>query len=162
MSLLFVLLATFSALAYGVLAGVFLAFSDFIMRSLAQISDGGGLEAMQAVNREVFRTVFMVLFIGMAPLSVVLTVHELVWDDGTAALMIAAAGLIYVLGCVGVTVGGNVPLNQELDRMGLGREAAETFWRDTYVPRWTFWNTIRACACAISATLVILGLAWPL
>lgn len=162
MSLWFVLLAVFSALAYGVLAGVFLAFSDFIMRSLAQVSSSGGLEAMQVINREVFRTVFMILFIGMAPLSVVLTVHELVWDSGTAALMIAAAGLIYVLGCFGVTVVGNVPLNQKLDRMEMEREAAQSFWRDTYVPRWTFWNTVRACACAISATLVILGLAWPL
>ena len=162
MSLWFVLLAVFSAIAYGLLAGVFLAFSDFIMRSLAQVSNGGGLEAMQAINREVFRAVFMVLFIGMAPLSVVLTVHGLFWDGGTAALMIAAAGLVYLLGCFGVTVVGNVPLNQKLDRMEMGREAALAFWRDEYLPRWTAWNTVRTCACAISATLVILGLAWPL
>ena len=87
MSLWFKLVEIFSSLAFGLLGGVFLAFSDFIMRSLAQVSGSGGVEAMQAINREVFRIVFMVLFIGMAPVSVLLTVHELIWGEGTAALL---------------------------------------------------------------------------
>jgi len=65
MSILFVFLAQFSILADAILAGVFLAFSDFIMRSLAQTSGTGGIEAMQVINREVFRWVFMALFLGL-------------------------------------------------------------------------------------------------
>ena len=68
---LFILLALFSILAYALVAGVFLAFSDFIMRSLALTGGTGGVEAMQVINREVFRWVFMTLFLGMAGVSIV-------------------------------------------------------------------------------------------
>ena len=44
-----------AVLAYGLLGGVFLAFSDFIMRSLSLVGGYGGVEAMQVINREVFR-----------------------------------------------------------------------------------------------------------
>ncbi len=162
MSLWFTLVVIFSSLAFGLLGGVFLAFSDFIMRSLAQVSGSGGVEAMQAINREVFRIVFMVLFIGMAPVSVLLTVHELIWGEGTAALLIAAAGLIYLVGCFAVTVTRNVPLNQKLDAMETTSDTAVKFWREEYVPRWTFWNTVRTCACVLAAVLAIFGLALPL
>ncbi len=162
MSSWFTLVAVFSSLAFGLLGGIFLAFSDFLMRSLAQVSGSGGVEAMQAINREVFRIVFMVLFIGMAPVSVFLTMHELIWGEGTAALMITAAGLIYLMGCFVVTVTRNVPLNQKLDGMETDSDAAIKFWREEYVPRWTFWNTVRTCACVLAAALTICGLVWPL
>ena len=48
-------LLQFAVLAYALLGGVFLAFSDFIMRSLAHTSGMGGVEVMQVINREVFR-----------------------------------------------------------------------------------------------------------
>ncbi len=161
MSLWFTLLAVFSAVSYGILAGVFLAFSDFIMRSLSQISGSGGVEAMQAINREVFRIVFMTLFISMAPISLVLVVHELMWG-GSEALLLVAAGAIYVVGCFGVTVTRNVPLNQALDAMETDSASTVDYWTETYVPRWTFWNSVRTCACALASVLTVLGLAWPL
>ena len=69
MSPVIFILLQFSILAYALVGGVFLAFSDFIMRSLAHTSGIGGVDAMQVINREVFRWVFMALFIGMAPVS---------------------------------------------------------------------------------------------
>ena len=62
-------LIQFAILAYALVGGVFLAFSDFVMRSLALTGGAGGVEAMQSINREVFRWIFMVLFIGLAPVS---------------------------------------------------------------------------------------------
>ena len=66
MSTTILILLHIAVLAYALVAGVFLAFSDFIMRSLAITSGSGGVEAMQAINREVFRWIFMTLFLGMA------------------------------------------------------------------------------------------------
>ena len=43
----------------ALLAGVFLSFSDFVMRSLAATQPAGGIEAMQQINRKVFRTLFI-------------------------------------------------------------------------------------------------------
>ena len=72
MSNIMVLASSFSAIAYALVAGVFLSFSDFVMRSLDKTESSGGVAAMQHINREVFRTLFMVLLIGMTVLSPVL------------------------------------------------------------------------------------------
>jgi len=68
-SLFFFLLLHAAILAYGIVPGVFLALSDFIIRSLSRT---GGIEAMQVINREVFRWVFMALFRGLAPVSLLI------------------------------------------------------------------------------------------
>ncbi|WP_370251306.1 DUF1772 domain-containing protein [Nioella sp.] len=149
-----------AVLAYGLLGGVFLAFSDFIMRSLSLVGGHGGVEAMQVINREVFRIVFMALFLGMAPVSALLVVHGLAWGEGSGALLLAAAGGVYLLGCFAVTVAGNVPLNEAL--AGLDTRAPDTirYWQDVYLPRWTFWNSLRTAACALASVLAMLGLVW--
>lgn len=156
-----ILLVTQGAvLAYGLLGGVFLAFSDFIMRSLSRVTGQGGVEAMQVINREVFRITFMLLFMGMAPVSALLILYGLGWGTGTGALLIAAAGAVYLLGGFGVTVAGNVPLNEALARMDPADRSAQHFWHQTYLPRWTRWNTLRSIACALAALLAMTGLLW--
>jgi uncharacterized membrane protein len=30
----------------------------------------------------------------------------------------------------------------------------------TYLPRWTFWNTVRTLACAVASALLLFGLLW--
>lgn len=149
-----------SIIAYALVAGVFLAFSDFIMRSLATTSSQGGVEAMQAINREVFRWVFMTLFIGMAPMSLILGGYAWTNLSGPPALLIIAAAAVYLVGCFGVTVAFNVPMNEALARMELTSDATRAYWLQTYVPRWTFWNTVRTIASTASAALLLFGLLW--
>lgn len=160
MSTAFFLLIQFSILAYALVGGVFLAFSDFIMRSLAITGGHGGVEAMQAINREVFRWVFMALFLGMAAVSVVVAAYGAFGVGGPAGTLIMIAGLVYLIGCFGVTVFFNVPMNEALAGMEMSAETTQDYWSQTYVPRWTFWNSVRTAACAISAALLLFGLLW--
>ena len=74
----------FSVIAYALVAGVFLTFSDFVMRSLAATQPAGGIEAMQLINRKVFRTLFMVLLIGMAVVSPIMAAFA-IWQEGGPA-----------------------------------------------------------------------------
>ena len=145
-------------LVYALVGGVFMAFSDFIMRALIRTSGTGGAEAMHVINREVFRWVFMVLFIGLAPASLGMALYGLIFIGGAAGLILAIAGLIYLIGCFGVTVCFNVPLNNRLARMSLSDPEANSFWQKTYVPRWTLWNTVRGLACVLSAVLMLSAL----
>jgi len=160
MSTTLFLLMQLSILAYALVAGVFLAFSDFIMRSLALTNGIGGVEAMQVINREVFRWVFMTLFLGMAAVSVVIAGYAWLGLGGPAGMLILLAALVYLIGCFGVTVAFNVPMNQALAGMDLTSEATRDYWLQTYVPRWTFWNSVRTAAAALSAALLLFGLAW--
>jgi len=159
MSSVIFLVLQFSILAYALVSGVFLAFSDFIMRSLAHISGIGGVDAMQVINREVFRWVFMALFIGMAPLSLLIAGYGGFYVGGGPGTIMVLAGLIYFIGCFGVTVFFNVPMNEALAAMDISDPATQEYWTGTYLPRWTFWNTVRTIASAASAALLMLGLA---
>ena len=158
MSIAIYILLNVLVIAYAALCGVFLAFSDFIMRALYQVS--GGAEAMQVINRTVFRWLFMALFIGLVPVSIGLAVYGWGMLGGGQGHLMALAGLCYLLGCFGVTAARNVPLNEALAGMVTAAPETQEFWHDTYVPRWTFWNTLRAFACGLSAALVLASLGW--
>lgn len=160
MSTTFFILLQLSILAYALVAGVFLAFSDFIMRSLALTGGAGGVEAMQVINREVFRWVFMALFLGMAGVSVLIAGYVWVALSGPAATLIGVAALVYLVGCFGVTVAFNVPMNEALAGMDLRSEVTQDYWVQSYVPRWTFWNSVRTGAATLSAALLLFGLFW--
>ena len=160
MSTVIFVLLQFSILAYAFVGGVFLAFSDFIMRSLAHTGGIGGVDAMQVINREVFRWVFMALFIGMAPVSLAIAGYGWFVVGLGPGTLLMLAGLIYVVGCFGVTVFFNVPMNEALAGMDASSSAAQDYWAGTYLPRWTFWNSIRTFACTLSAALLLFGLLW--
>ena len=159
MSPVILIVIQLSILAYALVAGVFLAFSDFIMRSLALTGGGGGVEAM-VINREVFRWVFMALFLGMAAASVLIAAYAWFAVSGPAGTLIGFAALVYLIGCFGVTVVFNVPMNEALADMDLTSDATRDYWSRTYVPRWTFWNSVRTGAAALAAALMLFGLLW--
>ncbi|MBN35194.1 MAG: hypothetical protein CMM46_10550 [Rhodospirillaceae bacterium] len=50
-----------AALAGGLVAGLFLIFSDFMMRALRLATPAAGIEVMQTLNREIYRSATMVL-----------------------------------------------------------------------------------------------------
>lgn len=160
MSAFMFLLLQFAILAYALVAGVFLAFSDFLMRSLAQTGGVGGVEAMQIINREVFRWIFMTLFLGMTAVSLGVAGYGATNLGHPAGVLILLAGLVYLVGCFGVTVFFNVPMNEALAGMDRSEGATRDYWLQTYVPRWTFWNSVRTGASILAAALLLFGLLW--
>ena len=151
-------LCQFSIIAYAVLGGVFLAFSDFIMRSLSRAHGNGGVEVMQIINREVFRYIFIPLFLLMAPVSIALGVSAHLFLSSAAAALLIAAGGVYLVGAFIVTIAGNVPLNEALAKMDVASPETRAYWAQTYLPRWTFLNSVRTAACAAAAALCLFGL----
>ena len=152
----FVLLTQFSVLAFAVLAGVFLAFSDFIMRSLANSGGTSGMKAMQSINREVFRYVFIPLFLAMVPVSLALAVAAYQVVERPALFMAAAA--IYLLGAFVVTIFGNVPMNNVLATSDPETVDGRKYWEDRYLPVWTRYNSLRSAACFLAAGLLLFAI----
>ncbi len=148
---------TLAALILALIAGVFLAFSDFIMRSLCATTPQAGIEAMQQINRKVYRSIFLVGLLGMVPVSAALALHAFVYIDGPAQPWFVAGGAIYVVGAVLVTMLGNVPMNQRLDAMAPDGALTQRYWR-TYATYWTLWNHVRTMASALAAACFLIGL----
>ena len=140
-----------SLIASALVSGVFLTFSDFVMKSLAAANPAGGIESMQIINRKVFKTVFMALLLGMSALSPLLIGAAFLWLNGPAATWVIAGGTIYFIGVFIVSLAFNVPMNKVLDKMHHQSAPAATYWFETYVPRWSFWNYVRAITAALAA-----------
>ncbi|KUF13860.1 MULTISPECIES: DUF1772 domain-containing protein [Streptomyces] len=150
-------LTVVGAVACGLVAGVFIGFSAFVMRGLAALPPAQGVAAMQAINVAALRPAFMAVFMGATGLSAVLAVVTFVlWpDEGTVELLLGCA--LYLFGCFGVTVAANVPRNEALAKVDPASEDGAAYWR-SYVAEWTAWNHVRTAAATAAAFSFILGL----
>lgn len=152
---LLLLVYEISLISSALVAGVFLTFSDFVMRSLNGARTGAGVEVMQGINREVFKTIFMVLLIGMWGLSAALGFAACLGALGSGGIYILWAAVIYSVGVAGVTLVFNVPMNTRLAAKDHESPDAADYWTDVYYPRWTFWNWVRGIAAAVAAVLYL-------
>jgi len=135
-----------AAIGSGITAGVFFAFSSFVIAALKRISPAQGTAVMNSIHVTVINPGFMSAFAGTALLCLLLSAGSIFkWHQGDAKLALIAS-LVYLIGTFGVTIVFNVPLNDGLAKQGIG------FWQD-YLAAWTVWNHIRTVAAAVSASL---------
>ena len=151
-------LALVAALGCGVVGGVFLAFSDFLMKSLARIAPSEGIAAMQSINVVVLRSWFLRAFFATAALCVVAIIVSLVrWQErGSAYLLIG--GALYLAGTFVVTILFNVPRNRALASIQPADPRGATVWAD-YLVGWTAWNHVRTAASLAAAAFFSIALA---
>ncbi len=137
-------------LSTALVAGVFLAFSDFVMRGLVSAEPAGGIESMQQLNRTVFRSVFLTTFLALVPATLAMAGYAWFQLSGPAQTLIIAGAVIYLLAVFVVTVVGNVPMNQRLDVMTHTSAEARRYWV-VYGRVWTRWNHVRTVGSALAA-----------
>lgn len=144
-------------LGSGLIAGVFLAFSSFIMQALHRIPPSHGVAAMQQINVTVINPVFLSAFMGTAALSLAaIALAAFRWHVAPARLL-ALAGLLYLAGTFLVTIRCNVPLNNRLAAVDPESPEAAEVWTH-YLSAWTRWNHVRTIAAIAAAVLGCLGL----
>lgn len=150
-------LVVLGVLGTGLVAGVFCAFSTFVMRGLATLPPAQGVAAMNSINVNAVRPPFMTVFAGSAVLCAVIAVVTFVlWpDEGTAELLVGSA--LYLFGSFGLTMVANVPRNDALLKLDPGTPEAASYW-PTFVREWTMWNHVRAIASGGAAVAYVLAL----
>ncbi|TYL84422.1 DUF1772 domain-containing protein [Bradyrhizobium rifense] len=148
----------FSALGCGLMAGVYFAFSTFIMTALGRLDQAAGIAAMNAINVDIVRSLFMPLFLGTTMAGAALVVMSaLRLGEPGAASMIAGGGL-YVIGMFVVTMAFNVPLNNALAAVQPSAPEAGAVWA-VYLKDWVFWNHVRTVAAVGASALFVAALA---
>ena len=146
------------AVGCGVIAGLYFAFSTFIMTALGRIDQAAGIGAMNAINDVIVRSLFMPVFLGTTLTSAVLAVLALFrWNEPGAAAMLAG-GVIYVAGMFVVTAIFNVPLNNALAAADPASAQAASLWA-RYLTDWTLWNHMRTLASTAACALFIAAIA---
>lgn len=141
-------------LGCGLVAGVFFAFSTFVMKALAQRPPAEGIAAMQAINITVINLWFMTAFLGTAVVCLFLAISSLLkWHQPSAAYLLVAS-LLYLIGTFLVTIAFNVPLNDALAVVKPDSAEGANLWTK-YLTDWTLWNHVRTIA-ALAATAVLM------
>ncbi len=150
-------LTVFAAVGCGLNAGIFYAFSTFIMRALGKLPAGEGADAMRRINIDVINPMFMAVFMGTPLLCVVLIGWSVVDGQVPGDGWRIVGALLHVVGCFGVTVVCNVPLNNRLAKAQPGTQQHDAVWAH-YLKRWTMWNTVRTIAPMLAMVALIVSL----
>jgi uncharacterized membrane protein len=146
-----------AAIGCGLIAGVFFAFSTFVMPALARLQPNQGIAAMQSMIITAINPLFMLALFGTAVVCIFLTITLVPkWNQpGTAYLLVGS--LLYLVGTVGVTIVFNVPLNDALAIAKPDSADGTSLWA-RYLTDWTFWNHVRTLAALAAAALFTISL----
>ena len=132
-----------AAVGSGLIAGLCFTFWSFLMRSFDDLGTPAAIRAMQALNARILRSTTMPIWIGTLFVGVAAV---LLAED---RLVVAVATVLYGVGALAVTRGGNIPLNEALDRIDPDAPGADQEWR-RYRAQWGRWNALRTVACALA------------
>ena len=146
-----------TALACGLVAGFFFAFSTTVMKALGRLPAAQGVAAMQSINVVVINPLVMVALFGTALACGVLVVAAFVEWGEPYAVYLLVGGLAYLAGVVLLTGGYHVPRNNALATLDPNDRDAESQW-NRYVRTWTAGNHVRTIAPLASATLFTIAL----
>jgi uncharacterized membrane protein len=151
---LLVSLTLIAALGCGVAAGVFFAFSAFVMKDLDRLPAPQAIAAMQAINAAAPTPAFMAVLLGTALACGALILSSvIVWGE-PSALYLLVGGALYLICAIGPTAVYHVPRNEALAKVEPRGVDAENHW-SRYFAGWTAWNHLRSAgAFAASAALV--------
>ena len=146
-----------AVLGSGLVAGIFFAFSTFVMRALGRLPENQGAAAMKAINVTVLNPWFLLAFFGTGAVCLPLAFLAFGSAAGTYRAYLLAGCALYLIGCLLVTVAFNVPLNNRLASADPDSPGAEALWAN-YLSRWTLWNHVRTAASFAAAGLFAMAL----
>lgn len=149
-------LTIFVAVGSGMIGGLLFAFSNFVMRALAQQPPESGIRTMQAINITIINPLFFLVFLGAALASMILAITALPRLSSPGTILLLIGCVLYIVGTFGVTMAFNVPLNNRLAILEPSTTQAAKFWRE-YVSSWMQWNHVRTVAAILASVLLILS-----
>lgn len=153
----FTILEILAIIGCGLTAGIFYAFSTFVMAALKRIPPEQGIAAMNSINITVINPWFFAVFFGTPIICAILAIMAVLrWSEPGAAIILAAS-VITIVGSLLVTVIFNVPLNNALAAATPASSEGAALWA-RYLGDWTFWNHVRTAAPLLSMVLFIYAL----
>jgi len=148
-----------TVLLAGLVAGLLYSYSCSVNLGLRSLPDSDYLKAMQSINSAIQNPWFFVSFMGllvMYPLSI--------WQMYSQQAMPAyyfmlLATVLYFTGVFGVTVLGNVPLNNQLAGFDVSNATIDeiTAMRIAFEKPWNTFHFIRTISAVISFGLSIVA-----
>lgn len=154
-----------TATTTALMAGLFFAWSFSVTLGLARLSNTEYISAMQSMNRAIQNPVFFICFLGTVVLLPLSTYLHYEGSVSARFWFLLFAAFIYFVAVFGVTIFGNVPLNEMLDAFRLETASDEEISsiRAKFEEPWNALNMVRTVASTIAIVLVIIACLkpWP-
>ena len=147
-----------AVLLTGLSAGFFYAWSVSVIPGTQKVSDITYLECMKSINRAILNPAFFVVFFGSVICLSIASIYEYHSNKWVFRLLLAAS-ITYLLGTVGVTGLGNVPLNDQLDVLKITEMNSKKIieFRKYYEINWNRLHQIRTVFAIISFLLTLMA-----
>lgn len=155
-------LSVLTALLFsGAIFGFFYAWVCSTLWGLDQIDPRTAITAMNAMNISVRNAVFFPIFFLTPIVSIGAALVCYAKGARSAAVLLAAAAVIYLMGAFLPTAQINVPMNRALEAVTVPSNiaTAQEIW-SAYSAPWQFWNGVRTVASGFS--LLCVGIALTL
>jgi uncharacterized membrane protein len=154
------LLLFFSALLSALVAGLLYGYACSVNPGLNKLNDASYLQAMQSINKEILNPYFFITFFGALIILPITTWYSYAHLPKTCFLLLLAATIIYIAGVIGVTISGNVPLNESLAKFNIkaATEMELAQQRKLFENSWNRFHLLRTIFSVLAASLTILAI----
>lgn len=146
-----------ATLLTGLTAGLCFTWNNAVTPGIGQLVDMGYLRSFQEMNRAIINPIFLITFFGPFFLHIA-NIFLFKSSSGTLLWMVMASAALYIIGLVAVTIFGNVPLNELLDKTDLMQASAEELklLRDKFEVKWNRFHLIRTVSTILSFLLLLI------
>ena len=150
-----------AVLLVGLIAGLLYGYDCSVIKAFRNLTDREYLRAFQSINRAILNPYFFVSFMGSLLVLPVVTWLSYKAVPPASFYLLLAATILYAIGVFGVTMFGNVPLNNQLDRFDISNAAPDAIraMRQKFETSWNRFHAIRTYAAILSFLLTIISLA---
>ena len=141
----------------GLSAGLFFGWSVSVIPGIRCISDRNYLKTMQSINRAILNPWFFIIFFGSGILLIVSSIEQFRQSVDASFWTLVCATMAYLAGTTGITILGNVPLNNMLDSLSIQDLSPDDLkqLRQSFESRWNRFHMIRT-VFAVSAFLLLI------
>jgi len=147
-----------TVLLTGLVAGLFYSYACSVTGALGRLSNREYIMAFQSINQAILNAWFFASFMGSLialPLATWLS-----YRTDASFWWLLSATFLYVVGVFGVTIFGNIPLNNMLEHFNINTASPQELLslRERFENPWNKLNLIRTIAAVISFVLALLSL----
>ena len=146
-----------ATLLTGLTAGLCFTWNNAVTPGVGQLVDMGYLRSFQEMNRAIINPIFLIVFFGPFFLHIA-NIFLFKTSSGTLLWLVMVSAALYIIGLVAVTIFGNVPLNELLDKTDLMQASVEELklLRDKFEVKWNRFHLIRTVSSVLSFLFLLI------
>lgn len=142
----------------GLTAGLCFTWSNAVTPGIGRLDNITFLKSFQAMNRAIINGKFLIVFFG--PVILLFLNAYLFRENNISFWLFLAAAILFFVGVGLVTIFGNVPLNEILDKSNLEALSKVDLQelRDKFEQPWNRWHMVRTLSSISAFMLLIIGM----